>query len=359
MPEALGATILQQVESLKAEFGQSLESLGAPTAGSDSDGVTLQVVEDLRVRFTGKKSTLNALMGELKGLQGPERAEAGKALNLLKRDFENGLKTLRESVEREEQERALANEWVDVTLDAQRRPRGGLHPISSIQYQIEDIFTSMGFQILDGPHIETEYFNFEALNIPADHPARDMQDTFYFEDGNVLRTHTSSIQIRGMQRLSPPFKIIGLGKVFRCEKVDASHEATFHQLEGMMVDRDIKVAHLAYFLKGLLSQVYRREVEIRLRPGYFPFVEPGFELDIACLLCGGKGCKFCKHLGWVELLGCGMVHPNVLRHGGIDPDEWSGFAFGMGLDRLVMLRYGIDDIRHLHSADLRFFRQFV
>jgi phenylalanyl-tRNA synthetase alpha chain len=216
----------------------------------------------------------------------------------------------------------------------------------------------MGFEVLDGPQVETDYFNFEALNIPKDHPARDMQDTFYLEDGNLLRTHTSSIQVRGMQKLRPPFKIIGPGKVFRCERIDASHEVSFHQLEGMMVDRDIKVAHLIYFMRVLVSGIFGREVEVRLRPGYFPFVEPGFELDMRCLLCSGKGCSVCKQVGWLELLGCGMVHPNVLRCGGIDPDEYSGFAFGLGIDRLVMMRYGIEDIRHLHAADLRFIRQF-
>ena len=185
-----------------------------------------------------------------------------------------------------------------------------------------------------------------------------MQDTFYLEDGNLLRTHTSSVQIRGMQRLRPPFKIIGPGKVFRCERIDASHESTFHQLEGMMVDRDIKVAHLICFMKVLLSRIFGREEEVRLRPGYFPFVEPGFELDLRCARCAGQGCAVCKGLGWLELLGCGMVHPNVLRYGGIDPEEFSGFAFGLGLDRLVMRRYGIEDIRHLHGADLRFLRQF-
>jgi phenylalanyl-tRNA synthetase alpha chain len=252
----------------------------------------------------------------------------------------------------------LDAEWVDATLDLGRKPAGNLHPTSQVQYEIEDVFTSMGFEVLDGPHVDDDHFNFEALNIPKDHPARDMQDTFYLEDGNLLRTHTSTIQVRGMRRLRPPFKIIGPGKVFRCERVDASHETTFHQLEGMMVDRDIKVAHLIYFMKVLLSRIFGREEEVRLRPGYFPFVEPGFELDIRCLLCRGTGCSVCKQVGWVELLPCGMVHPNVLRAGGIDPTEYSGFAFGLGLDRLVQMRYGIEDVRHIHSADLRFLEQF-
>jgi phenylalanyl-tRNA synthetase alpha chain len=231
--------------------------------------------------------------------------------------------------------------------------------VTLIQQEIEDIFISMGFEVLDGPHIEDEYHNFEALNIPATHPARDMQDTFWFADKkHLLRTHTSTIQVRGMKTRKPPFRFVGPGKVFRCERTDASHEMVFHQLEGMMVGEDVSVANLIYFMKTLLTEIFKRDVEVRLRPGFFPFVEPGFELDIKCLICGGKGCSVCKHVGWVELLPCGMVHPNVLRHGGIDPEKHSGFAFGLGLDRLVMMRYGIDDIRHLHGADLRFNSQF-
>jgi phenylalanyl-tRNA synthetase alpha chain len=216
----------------------------------------------------------------------------------------------------------------------------------------------MGFEILDGPEVETDYYNFEALNIPPYHPARDMQDTFWTEDGNLLRTHTSAIQIRGMERLKPPFRVIGPGRVFRYESIDASHENTFYQVEGMMIDKDISVAHLIYFMKTLLKEIFKRDITIRLRPGYFPFVEPGFELDIQCLICGGKGCSVCKYSGWLELLPCGLVQPNVLRYGKIDPDKWSGFAFGLGLNRLVMMRYGINDIRHFLSGDIRFLYQF-
>jgi len=253
-------------------------------------------------------------------------------------------------------------DWLDVTLTKpgllQEYQRGHLHPISQIQYEIEDIFTSMGFEILDGPEVETDYYNFEALNIPPYHPARDMQDTFWTEDGNLLRTHTSAIQIRGMERLKPPFRVIGPGRVFRYESIDASHENTFYQVEGMMIDKDISVAHLIYFMKTLLKEIFKRDITIRLRPGYFPFVEPGFELDIQCLICGGKGCSVCKYSGWLELLPCGLVQPNVLRYGKIDPDKWSGFAFGLGLNRLVMMRYGINDIRHFLSGDIRFLYQF-
>jgi phenylalanyl-tRNA synthetase alpha chain len=223
---------------------------------------------------------------------------------------------------------------------------------------LEELFVSLGFAVMDGPEVETEYYNFDALNIPADHPARDMQDTFWLNDGRLLRTHTSPVQIRALEKLGPPLRMIAPGRVFRNEEVDPSHEHTFYQLEGMMVDRDVSVAHLIYFMKTLLSAIFHRDVRVRLRPGFFPFVEPGFELDIQCLICGGAGCAVCKHSGWVELLPCGLVNPAVLRYGGIDPELWSGFAFGLGLTRLAMMRYGIDDIRLFASGDLRFLRQF-
>lgn len=337
----------EQLAALEAEFDAAL---GA--ASGDRE------LADLKVRFLGKKGALTQLLKGLGGLPPEERQAAGKATNELKKRLEIALKDGRENLARKAQADRIESEWLDVTLERGRRSRGNLHPITQIQYEIEDVFTAMGFQVLDGPHVETDHFNFEALNIPRDHPARDMQDTFFLEDGNLLRTHTSSIQVRGMEHLRPPFKIIGPGKVFRCERIDASHESTFHQLEGMMVDREVSVAHLIHFMRTLLAKIFHREEEVRLRPGYFPFVEPGFELDIRCLLCKGKGCSVCKQVGWLELLPCGMVHPNVLRAGNIDPEEYSGFAFGLGLDRLVMMRYGIEDIRHLHGADLRFIRQF-
>jgi phenylalanyl-tRNA synthetase alpha chain len=213
----------------------------------------------------------------------------------------------------------LDAEWLDLTLPAPGPRRGHLHPITRIQRELEELFRSLGFAVLDGPEVETEYHNFDALNIPADHPARDMQDTFWLEGGNLLRTHTSPVQVRGMERLGPPLRMIAPGRVFRNESVDASHEHTFYQLEGMMIDRDVSVAHLLYFMKTLLAAIFHREVTVRLRPGYFPFVEPGFELDIQCLICGGPGCPVCKQSGWVELLPCGLVNPNVLRMSGIDP----------------------------------------
>jgi phenylalanyl-tRNA synthetase alpha chain len=332
-------------------------------ARSAIDSVTdIRELEDIRVRLLGRKGSLTLILRSLGELAPEERGRMGKRSNEIKKEIETCLDDRASALSAAGVDSAVKKEWIDVTLNAPvstRRPdRGHLHPISQIQYEIEDIFTSMGFQILDGPEAETEYYNFEALNIPKYHPARDMQDTFWTEDGNLLRTHTSAIQVRGMEKTKPPFRVVGPGRVFRYENTDASHENTFYQVEGMMVDRDISVSHLIFFMKQLLKEIFRREVTIRLRPGNFPFVEPGFELDINCLICGGSGCAVCKKSGWVELLPCGLVHPNVLRYGNIDPDEWSGFAFGLGLNRLIMMRYGINDIRHFLSGDVRFLYQF-
>jgi phenylalanyl-tRNA synthetase alpha chain len=246
----------------------------------------------------------------------------------------------------------------DPTLPGRHQPFGHLHPLTMIQRQLEDIFRQMGFKVLDGPEVESEYYNFTALNIPDDHPARDSQDTFWLKDGNLLRTHTSPVQVRALQKYGAPFRGVVPGKVFRYESTDASHDHTFHQMEGLMIDKNLSVANLIAVMKVLLQSIFQRDVQVRLRPGYFPFVEPGFELDLRCLICEGKGCSVCKQSGWVELIPCGMVHPEVLRQGGVDPNVYSGFAFGLGLSRLVMMKYGIDDIRLLLSSDIRFLQQF-
>ena len=319
---------------------------------------TLEDLESIRVETLGRKGSLAQFSKGFGKLTPEERASAGKALNAAKDAIEKALEGKKQAFADEALRQRLASEWIDLTLPAPGPRPGSLHPVTQIQNEIEDLFTSLGFAVLDGPEVETEYHNFDALNIPPEHPARDMQDTFWLRDGNLLRTHTSPVQVRGMERLGPPLRMIAPGRVFRNEEVDASHEHTFYQLEGMMVDRDVSVAHLIYFMKTLLSAIFKREVTVRLRPGYFPFVEPGFELDIKCLICGGPGCSVCKQSGWVELMPCGLVHPNVLRMSGIDPDAWSGFAFGLGLTRLAMMRYGIDDIRLLQSGDLRFLNQF-
>lgn len=336
----------------------TLSDLQAGSCARIAAATAAEELEAVRVEVLGRKGTLNQISKQMGKLAPEDRARVGKLLNAAKEAIEAALDARKKEFDRQALAVRLDAEWVDLTLPAPGPRPGSLHPITQVQMEIEDLFTSMGFAVLGGPEVETEYHNFDALNIPADHPARDMQDTFWLEDGNLLRTHTSPVQVRGMERLGPPLRMIAPGRVFRNEEVDASHEHTFYQLEGMMIDRDVSVAHLIYFMKTLLSRIFGRDVTVRLRPGYFPFVEPGFELDIQCLICGGEGCPVCKYGGWVELLPCGLVNPNVLRMSGIDPEEWNGFAFGLGLTRLAMMRYGIDDIRLLQSGDLRFLKQF-
>ncbi|MBZ5577883.1 MAG: phenylalanine--tRNA ligase subunit alpha [Acidobacteriia bacterium] len=316
-------------------------------------------LEAVRVEALGRKEGALTLIGKEMGKLAPEdRKRVGALLNGAKQKIEAALESKGRQMADAGLRVRLDAEWIDLTLPAPGPRRGHLHPMTHIQRELEELFVSMGFTVLDGPEVETEYRNFDALNIPATHPARDAQDTFWLEGGNLLRTHTSPVQVRGMEKLGPPLRMIAPGRVFRNESVDASHEHTFYQIEGMMVDRNISVAHLLYFMRIMLTAIFHRDVNVRLRPGYFPFVEPGFELDLQCLLCGGSGCPVCKQSGWVEQMGCGLVHPNVLRMSGIDPEEWSGFAFGLGITRLAMMRYGIDDIRLLQGGDLRFLEQF-
>jgi phenylalanyl-tRNA synthetase alpha chain len=335
-----------------------IERLEADAVARIQAAQDAEALEAVRVDVLGRKGSLAQISKEFGKLTPEERASAGRALNAAKQALEGALESRKRKFDSGALNQRLRAEWVDLTLPAPGPRPGSLHPVTQIQNEIEDLFTSLGFAVLDGPEVETEYHNFDALNIPPEHPARDMQDTFWLAGGNLLRTHTSPVQVRGMEKLGPPLRMIAPGRAFRNEEVDASHEHTFYQVEGMMVDRDVSVAHLIYFMKTLLSAIFHRDVTVRLRPGYFPFVEPGFELDIRCLICGGPGCPVCKQSGWVELLPCGLVQPNVLRMSGIDPDQWGGFAFGLGLTRLAMMRYGIDDIRLLQSGDLRFLSQF-
>ena len=319
----------------------------------------IPALENVKAAYIGKKGPLSEILKNLRNLGPEEKGVVGQAANKAKQQMMADLEARREAIKNAKIEAQIATEWVDISLNEAPSQLAAIHPVSRMQYEIEDIFTSLGFTVQDGPHCELDFYNFEALNIPQDHPARDMQDTFYFKNGAILRTHTSAVQVRAMERVKPPFKILGPGKVFRVERCDASHEAAFHQLEGMVVAEDISVANLIHTMKTLLSEIFKKETKIRLRPGFFPFVEPGFELDIACQICNGKGCSVCKQTGWLELMPCGMVHPNVLESGGIDSKKFSGFAFGLGLDRLVMMRHKIEDIRHLHSGDIRFSSQFV
>ena len=307
-------------------------------------------LENLRLRFLGKKGELTSLIKALKEVPAEDRPRFGSVLNTAKNELEELIGTRRVELDGKAVEQRLAGEAIDVTLPVRAALApdgpGSLHPLTRIQRELEQIFVGLGFTVVDGPEVEQEYYNFDALNVPANHPARDMQDTFWVGPGKVLRTHTSSMQARALERLKPPLRIVAPGRCFRCERIDASHEHTFYQMEGMMVDRHVTVGHLIYFMKTLLREIFGEEQKIRLRPGFFPFVEPGFELDI---WFRGR---------WMELLPCGLVHPKVLEFGGIDPKEWQGFAFGLGLSRLVMSRFQIDDIRHLQACDLRFLRQF-
>jgi phenylalanyl-tRNA synthetase alpha chain len=339
--------LAQQLSDLESAALARIQAAGSP---EDLEGVRIDVL--------GRKGSLAQIGKDMGKLAPADRAPVGKLLNAVKQAIESAFASRQAEFDSQALEARLSAEWLDLTLPAPGPQMGHLHPITRIQAELEDLFVSLGFAVLDGPEVEDEYHNFDALNIPADHPARDMQDTFWLTDGNLLRTHTSPVQVRGMERLGPPLRMIAPGRAFRNENVDASHEHTFYQLEGMMIDRDVSVAHLIYFMKTLLTAIFKREVTVRLRPGYFPFVEPGFELDIQCLICGGPGCPVCKHSGWVELLPCGLVNPNVLRMSRIDPEQWNGFAFGLGLTRLAMMRYAIDDIRLLQGGDLRFLRQF-
>ncbi len=345
--------MLDKLQEVLNEFEQSLDSVNS-----------LPDMAQFKSEYLGKKGKLKGLMSGMKDLSVEEKKSFGAKANEVKQTMEEAIGKRSQQIELSEINAKLEKNWQDISWLERVKDKGqqsaGLHPLTKITRDLEDIFLSMGFDILDGPHIETEFYNFEALNVPANHPARDLQDTFWFNDmKHLLRTQTSNIQIRGMeQKKNPPFKFVAPGKVFRSESLDASHEAAFHQFEGMMIGEDISVSHMIHFLRTLLREVFKKDINVRLRPGYFPFVEPGFELDYECLLCGGKGCSVCKQVGWVEALGCGMVHPNVLKAGGIDPHKWNGFAWGLGVDRLVMMRYHIDDVRHLHQGDLRFSEQF-
>ncbi len=335
-----------------------IESLRQAFEAELGQTATSEAVEKLRVAYLGKKGSVTELLKGLKGAGADQKKELGQHINQLKRQVEERLAQQVETIKAAEIQREIdAAEVYDVTL-----PTGGesgsYHPITIVQRQLEEIFASMGFIVEDFKEIVTDYECFEAVNIPKDHPARDMQDTYYLENGQLLKTHTSAAQNAILRKYGAPVRAIFPGRCFRNEATDASHENTFFQMEGIMVDKNISISNLIYFMKTMLSQVFERDVKVRLRPGFFPFVEPGFELDISCLICGGEGCSTCHHSGWVELCPCGMIHPNVLKAGGVDPEEYTGFAFGLGLTRLVMMKYGVKDIRDLNSGNLKALSQF-
>jgi phenylalanyl-tRNA synthetase alpha chain len=314
---------------------------------------TNEELEALRKRFLGKNGELTNVLKSLGSLSVDEKKAIGAEGNKLKIYITERIEELKNQFEN----RSSKNEF-DITLPGTEFEEGTYHPITIVQRDIEDIFKGMGFMIADTNEVETDYYNFEALNVPKYHPARDMQDTYWLENGMVLRTQTSAGQQHIMEQFSPPIKAIIPGRCFRNEDIDASHENTFFQLEGIVIDEGISVSNLIYTMETLLSKIFEKQITVRLRPGYFPFVEPGFELDIKCEICGGKGCATCKNSGWVELLPCGMVHPNVLKYGGIDSEKYTGFAFGLGLTRLAMMKYGVPDIRVFNSGNLKIMKQF-
>ena len=314
-------------------------------------------VENIRVEYLGKKGEVIEILKNLKNVEASKRKEVGEKANKIGVEIESMVEAKKKELKEKEYEKRIKNsEKIDLTIPVDNKV-GSLHPITIVQKELEEIFSSMGFTVEDGNEVETEYNNFEAVNVPKYHPARDMQDTFWLENGELLKTQTSAAQNKIMKKYGAPLKAIFPGRCFRNEALDASHENTFFQMEGMMIDKNVSIANLIYFMKTLLSEIFKKDVEVRLRPGFFPFVEPGFELDIKCPYCDGKGCKVCKNGSWIELCPCGMIHPNVLRMGGIDPEEYSGFAFGLGLSRLAMMKYNINDLRVLNSCDLRALKQ--
>lgn len=306
---------------------------------------------NIKSMYVGKKSEIQELLASLKDMSVEDKRKYGSLINSTKKELEELINKKLEDMENK------LDISFDDTVDYEVKT-GSLHPVTIVAKEVTDILKRMGFTVVSGPEMETEYYNFEALNIPKDHPARDMQDTYYLDNGMLLRTQTSDNQIHAMEKYGAPLRICAPGRTFRNEDLDANHENTFFQIEGMVIDKGVSTPNLMYVMESVLSEVFKTDVKVRLRPGFFPFTEPSYEMDISCVMCGGKGCPTCKNAGWIELIGCGMVHPNVLRAGGIDPDVYTGFAFGIGLTRLAMMKYKINDIRYLNSGDIRYLKEF-
>ena len=336
----------KQVEKLLNEAKKALDAVDS-----------LKELDDIRVRFLGKKGEITSLLKGLGSLSPKERPTAGHAVNRARKEIEDLLAKIKVVVQGEETERSLKSQIVDISLPGLVQERGTRHPVVRVMSEILDIFRGMGFSVRQGPEVEKDYYNFEALNIPKDHPARDMQDTFYVEEEIVLRTHTSPVQIRAMEQQDPPLRILSPGRVYRHD-YDVTHSPMFHQVEGFMVDEGVAFSDLKGVLIEFIHQFFGSEVPVRFRPSFFPFTEPSAEVDMGCVMCRGKGCRVCSNTGWMEVLGSGMIHPEVFRHVGYDPEKYSGFAFGIGVERIAMLHYGIDDIRLLFENDVRFLKQF-
>ncbi|MBS0622926.1 MAG: phenylalanine--tRNA ligase subunit alpha [Verrucomicrobia bacterium] len=337
----------ERIEALKHEIERAL-----------SEGRSLKDIKELQVRFLGRKGPIQELMLALRETSAEERPSLGQQINRLKEEVTEALHKLEKNFSSSEEEERLRQETLDVTLPGSYRPLGRKHPVSAMLDLVLEAHRDMGFSVQYGPDIESDFYNFEALNFAPDHPARDMHDTYYIEPGVLLRTHTSNTQVRLMEGHPPPIRIAAPGRCFRNEDITARSHLFFHQVEGIYIDRGVSMSDLVQTLEDLLHRIFSTQVKLRLRSSYFPFVEPGLEVDISCLACSGKGCTLCKKSGWLEVLGAGMVHPEVLKSGGIDPEEYTGYAWGMGIERLVLLKYGIDDIRLLFDGDVRLLRQF-
>jgi len=335
----------------------SLEQLLAEGRAAIAQAEALAELDQVRVGFLGKKGRITEQLKGLGRLSAEERPAAGQAINKVKQILQSELEARHQELQAQVLERALESQRIDVSLPGRSRGLGGLHPVTRTMQRIEELFTSIGFSVAEGPEVEDDYHNFEALNIPAHHPARAMHDTFYFDAHHLLRTHTSPVQIRVMEQQAPPVRIIAPGRAYRCDS-DVTHTPMFHQVEGLLVDEGVTFADLKGVLDEFLRNFFERELEVRFRPSYFPFTEPSAEVDISCVICSAKGCRVCKNTGWLEVLGCGVVHPAVFEHVGIDSERYTGYAFGAGLERLTMLRYGVNDLRIFFDNDLRFLRQF-
>ena len=337
---------------------QQLEEIKSRAAAALANAKLPQEIDELRVRFLGKKGELTGILKQMGKLSPEERPVIGQLANEVRSWIETDIETRLTEIKASQMAARLESEKLDVTLPGKRPQFGAKHPLSIVLDEIKEIFIGMGFEIADGPEVETDYYNFEALNIPKDHPARDTQDTFYINENILLRTQTSPVQVRTMETRRPPIRVISPGRVYRSDAIDATHSPLFHQIEGLVVDKGVTMADLKGTLEIFVKRLYGEDSVVRFRPHHFPFTEPSAELDVMCFNCHGKGCRLCKGEGWIELLGCGMVHPKVLQNCDIDPEEYSGFAFGMGLERVVMRRFNIDDLRLFYENDLRFLDQF-
>lgn len=337
---------------------QKLEEIKAAALETLQKASDMDTLEEARIKFLGKKGELTAVLKGMGQLSAEERPKIGALANEIRESIENYIDTKKSEISAKLEEIKLKSEVVDVTMPGNAHKTGEIHPLTKVMDNIKNTFIGMGFEIAEGPEVELDYYNFEALNIPPNHPARDTQDTFYINDNTVLRTQTSGIQVRVMEKKKPPIRMIAPGKVYRSDALDATHSPVFHQIEGLVVDKGVTMADLKGTIETFLKELYGENTKVRFRPHHFPFTEPSAEADISCFACGGKGCSVCKGEGWIEILGCGMVHPKVLANCGIDPEVYSGFAFGMGLERVAMGKYGINDIRLFFENDLRFLSQF-